>query len=192
MEQKDDAGQPSLKDMAAHAGAVNDKTGQHSEEATIDIGYIKKVTRKAGTKFTVPDWNDSLVAVSTAFLEKFLFDAPVSVGYARTFLKDTPDSFRFYQHKDLERHFLFSVVYADESCCRIVYGITVDKGSRKIVDIALLSLSGGDGGWGEDNNGIWESDTLLNLLKVEINYEDFEDNEVVIDSVRASIHSGKC
>jgi hypothetical protein len=68
-----------------------------------------------------------------------------------------------------------------------VYGITVDKGSRKIVDIALLGLSGGDGGWGEDDNGIWESDTLLNLLKVEINDEDFEDNEIVIDSVRAMI-----
>lgn len=130
-----------------------------------DIELIKTKSLIRKKELSIPDHNEQLQPVPLDFLERNLFQHSVSIGYLNQFPQDHPMFYHFGVFKELEMLYFFSIIYTDESCCRLAYGILAQKDSNIITDIAQLGLIGGDGGWVEDDSGVWTTDSTLEVLK---------------------------
>lgn len=60
-----------------------------------------------------------------------------------------------------------TLIESDESCCSTLYLLTYD-GSNKLVGKSIVAGSGGDGGWGYDAYGKFDSDSTYYFTHVEL------------------------
>lgn len=147
----------------------------------LDRSRVASQCGKRPTEFTVPGPRTVLKPIPEVFLEKYIFNLPVSNIPAFSIPKDIHGQFYFNEYWESPDLFVFSIVYADESCCHSVYAITVDKKNNRIISAGLLGLSGGDGGWVEDDYGQWINDSTLRVVKPE-SYSGTDDGTTTIDT----------
>lgn len=60
-----------------------------------------------------------------------------------------------------------TIIESDESCCSTLHLLTYD-GSNKLVGKSIVAGSGGDGGWGYDAYGRFDSDSTYYFTHVEL------------------------
>lgn len=143
-----------------------------------DIKLIKENSILAQYSLNIPRYDSKLNQIPKYFLEDYIYGLVVSEPDF-VLPEDAPMFYKFNEYKELDNHHLFTIIYLDESCCRINYGLTISKQTNKIVDVDLLGLIGGDGGWSESDLGIWTSDTTLEVVKASSYDEDIFDEKTM-------------
>lgn len=135
--------------------------------SSVDINYVIKNCRKRELNIENDhfSWDSTSenISIPEEFLEKHIYNLPLSFGDSKYIAKDNYSSFRFGDYYEYALFTLFTITYADETCCLTTYGITVDKTTNKITDAALLYYRGGDGDWGHKSIGEWTNDSVLTL-----------------------------
>jgi hypothetical protein len=154
-----------------------------------DLPFIISQSSLRQKQFIIPEPEGQLQQIPKDFLNKYIFNLPVTNLNSASIPEDVAEFFYFNEYWNTGELFFFSIVYIDESCCQMVYGITVDKKNNTIREVALLGLSGGDGGWSEDDYGEWINDTTLSVTKPQI-FDDLEGN-ISIDTTWLEIAYNK-
>lgn len=123
------------------------------------------------------------------FFEKYIHRLPVKASFEETIPREAHEPIYFHSIKETDDFLLFSILQTNGYCCIMQYGITVDKADHKIIDAALMTITGGDGGWYRKDTGLWINDSTLAISTIEEEYEDIEDESVqqITDSVQTQL-----
>ena len=165
------------------------KTSNDSNKI-FDWNYIRNRTTLMKDSFNIENLDIyRLQTIPIEFLETYVKEQNIKFGWTSELGIKYPEEFRFYQHKEFPNFYFFSFIHANEYCCRTVYGVSLSKESLKPINIAVLGLTGGDGGWSENDTGYWESDSILKINKAQYNDESSDDNSSIseIDTLFAKI-----
>ncbi|MCR1024127.1 hypothetical protein NQT66_04875 [Cellulophaga baltica] len=136
----------------AVSNLLKDTATLKSIEAKIDIELVKQCSEEGITSFNMDSITDTKKYLDKSIIENTLGKIPVN-GQKDWFLKaDEWERFSCYQWEENQNHFLFTLLQKDESCCLTLYLCVADK-EGKLVTIRSLGLSGGDGGWYENDWG---------------------------------------
>ena len=135
----------------------------------LDLNLVEYVS-----KHSKPRKNDSISlaylrkdTISVAFREKYLFGKLSGPSYDSPLPRETWPCYFWKDYVQLDSLFYFSFVREEETCCKILYGVTVHLESNEIIDISMLALEGGDGGWYESDYGKWIDQSTLEVVEVE-------------------------
>ncbi len=158
---------------------IDDNVGQNKIRILTDsdIQLIKEKSKPMTDTLYIPTYDERVALIPDKFLNKYIFGLKDS---DTDFIlpDDAPIFYAFNEYRELRDYYLFTIIYSDESCCQLNYGITISKKNKEIIDVHLLGLDGGDGGWIENDVGIWENDTSLNLIKASSYDNDIYDSEL--------------
>lgn len=141
---------------------------------TVDYEYIQN-----GAYQLIPD----------IFFEKYIYQLPVKASYEETIPREAHEPSYFHSIKETDDFLLFSILQTNGYCCIMQYGITVDKADHKIIDAALMTITGGDGGWYRKDTGLWINDSTLAISTIEEDYAEIEEESVqqIKDSVQTQL-----
>ena len=114
--------------------------------------------------------------IPIAFRKDNLFGLMPGPHYDTRLPDETWPCYFWNDYYELDSVLYFSFTRIEESCCLILYGVTVDKNKARILDITMLGLHGGDGGWIESDYGKWINDSTVNIVSPEYY------NELVADA----------
>ncbi len=118
----------------------------------IDIESIKKCAEKGITSFNMDSITDTKKYLDNSIVDDVLGKTPVN-EQEDWFLKANEwERFSCHQWEENQNYFLFTLLQQDESCCLTMYLCVSDK-SGQLLTIRQLGLSGGDGGWFENDWG---------------------------------------
>jgi len=118
----------------------------------IDIESIKECAEKGITSFNMDSITDTKKYLDNSIIDNSLGKIPVN-EQKDWFLKANEwERFSCYQWEENQNYFLFTLLQQDESCCLTMYLCVSDKSGR-LLTIRQLGLSGGDGGWFENDWG---------------------------------------
>ncbi|MCF6350548.1 MAG: hypothetical protein L3J23_05895 [Flavobacteriaceae bacterium] len=164
------------------------------KEINYNWEFIKSKTSDLTQSFNIKNFDIyKLNKVPKEFLIQFVKGKKIQFGFPKTLPIDYPTEFRFYQHKEFNDFYFFSFIHANETCCRTLYGISLNKKDLKVINIATFALTGGDGGWSENDIGNWKTEYLFEVKKAEFLdkeiYENIEFDE--IDTLFAQIKIDK-
>ena len=121
-------------------------------EAKINIESIKECAEQGITSFNMDSITDTKKYLDNSIIDNILGKIPVN-KQDDWFLKANEwERFSCYQWEENENYFLFTLLQQDESCCLVMYICVSDK-SGLLLTIRQLGLSGGDGGWCENDWG---------------------------------------
>jgi hypothetical protein len=165
---------------------------EHKESIEIAYNweYIKSKSSQLAKSFDIENLDIyKLSEIPKEFLELFIEDKRIEFGFPETLPINYPTEFRFYQYKEYNNFYFFNFIHANEYCCKTVYGVSIDKTDLKVINIAVFGLTGGDGGWSENDTGNWENDSLFAITKAQFNDDDLSQNqnEYEIDTLFAEI-----
>lgn len=146
----------------------------------VDIDFIKEKSKPRETVFRVRDTDTSRL-IPKQFLENYIFDLPIYGGFNTKIPRDEYALFHFNDFYEAEKAIFFTIIYSNEYCCKEVYGIRVDKKSKRISGTIFIGLDGGDGGWSRRDTGVWKNDSTLDLVEIEM-YEDEESSPIKYDT----------
>lgn len=116
---------------------------------TFPIETIKRVCFERKAHYNLDSLNLSrLKTIDSTFFKKWFDNKKVS-NIENTNIKfDRYSRYYFFDFKDLDKLFLFSIVYDDEIGYNSLYHFTFDKEKKEIIQIDLIAQTGGDGGEG--------------------------------------------
>lgn len=176
---------------------ISKKQIEKRDPVKYDYDYIKSQTQYLYTEiktFYRTDREGEHIPVS--FLKKYLFNKKISIGFPESIPSDYPNAFVFKHFKKLPKFNLFTFAYSDESCCTTLYGVTSNKDSINVIDVGVLSYTGGDGGWSGEKYGNWLNDSIFKAKTIsnfmdEIGGESDEmeedNNNIEIDTIWSTI-----
>ncbi|MDN4164573.1 hypothetical protein QWY31_03615 [Cytophagales bacterium LB-30] len=128
---------------------------QVSESKTvenIDIEFIKRCAQEGITSFSMDTITDTKKYLDNDMVERSLGRIVVN-GNEKWHLKVNDwEQLICHQWEENENYFLFTLLQQDETCCMTMYLCVSDK-SGQLLAISQLGLSGGDGGWAENDWG---------------------------------------
>lgn len=140
-----------------------------------DIEFIKLNSKPWSKRFMI---NDSIIGdtIPTVFLKKHIL--PNQVNYpseSDSLIFTYSNAYRFCEYEEFKNYHFFTISFDDESCCRHIYGITLSKYAREILNIAHLGFVGGDGGWIANSKGNWENQ-ILSTTEIHFYDADFDES----------------
>ncbi|UZR98115.1 hypothetical protein [Chondrinema litorale] len=150
-----------------------------------DLELIKSESVERTDSLRIPESNEHLSEIPVDFLERNIFNLPIAHGFKDDLGKDHPMFYHFNEFKEYDDFYYFSIIYTDESCCLLNYGITVSKKNLQILNVAFIGLNGGDGGWEENDKGYWSTDSTLELIQA--SYYDQDDMNDTISFISREI-----
>lgn len=157
-----------------------------------DLALVKHSSLPMAATLTV-DYEDiqhgAYQLMPDTFFEKYIHQLPVKASFEKSIPKEVHEPVYFHAIKETDDFLLFSFLQTNGYCCILQYGITVDKADHKIIDAALLTISGGDGGWYRKDTGLWINDSTLAVSTIEEEYEEIADESVlqIKDSVQTQL-----
>ncbi len=166
------------------------KKKPNNSSKTYDWNYIKNSTILMSDSFNIENLNIyDLQKIPVEFLEKYVKEQDIKFGWTDKLGVKYPEEFRFYQHKEFSNFHFFSFIHANEYCCNTVYGVSLSKENLTPINIAVFGLTGGDGGWSENDTGYWENDSIFKINKAQFNDESLNDDSTSfeIDTLFAKI-----
>ncbi|SDY08309.1 hypothetical protein SAMN05444411_1211 [Lutibacter oricola] len=169
---------------------VNDskKNEQKDEEINLinfNIEYIKSKTSKLTENINVDSINiKELNKIPKEFLKKYISSHKIDFGYPEYLPVDYPESYSFYQFKEFENFFLFTIIHQNEFCCQTLYAVTTEKNEISIINISVIGFVGADGGWKGKRFGKWFNEFGIGSTLINFYDEDLDENtkNVEIDS----------
>ena len=174
------------------AKLVNPQISRASHLTDEDLELVKRSSVPMAATLTV-DYEDiqhgTYQLMPDTFFEKYIHQLPVKASFEKSIPKEVHEPVYFHAIKETDDFLLFSFLQTNGYCCILQYGITVDKADHKIIDAALLTISGGDGGWYRKDTGLWINDSTLAILTIEEEYQDIADESVqqIKDSVQTQL-----
>ncbi|MDP3446111.1 MAG: hypothetical protein Q8T08_24890, partial [Ignavibacteria bacterium] len=134
----------------SNKGAKQENSTSIDTVETFPIETIKRVCFERKTHYNLDSLNLSkLQIIDSSFFKKW-FDKRVIDNIENTNIAfDQNSRYYFFDFKDLDKLFLFSIIYNDEIGYNHLYHFTFDKEKNEINQIDLIAQTGGDGG---DNN----------------------------------------
>lgn len=159
-----------------------------------DIEYIKSKTSALSKQIDIEKINvKNLEKIPGEFITKFITPHKIEVGYPEYLHADYPEAYAFNEFKEYENFYLYTFTYDDESCCRTLYAVTVEKDNLKPISISVIGYEGGDGGWIGKKYGKWFSDYGIENTDVS-NYDEEsaeQNKETEIDTTWSEIKLNK-
>lgn len=121
-----------------------------------DIDYIKSKTSTLSETIDREkiDVKNS-AKIPGEFITKYITPHKIEIGYPEYLHADYPDAYAFNEFKEYDNFYLYTFTYDDESCCRTLYAVTVEKDNLKPINISVIGYDGGDGGWIGKKYGNW-------------------------------------
>lgn len=159
-------------------------------EIAYNWDYIKSKSSSITKSFDIENLDIyKLSEIPKEFLELFIEGEKIKFGFPETLPINYPSEFRFYQYKEYNNFYFFNFIHANEYCCKTVYGVSMDKTDLKVINIAVFGLTGGDGGWSENDTGNWKNDSIFTINKAQFNDDDLSENQnkYEIDTLFAEI-----
>ena len=170
------SGKTSQKDTLANQEAPK------QEPIKYDYNYIKSQTVDLSTKLETQYREDRKGKhIPGKFLYNFLYSKNISIGFPGAIPIDEENTFVFKHSKEFKNYNLFTFTYSDETCCTTLYGVTTVKDSINVIDVGVLSYTGGDGGWSGEKYGKWLNDSIFKSETVSNYLEELgeEDNNYI-------------
>jgi len=121
-------------------------------KAKINIESIKECAEQGITSFNMDSITDTKKYLDNSIVDNALGKIPVNEKKDWFLKADKWERFSCYQWEENHSYFLFTLLQKDESCCLTMYLCVSDK-SGQLLTIRQLGLSGGDGGWFENDWG---------------------------------------
>lgn len=143
----------------------------------IDIESIKKCAVQGITSFNMDSINDTKKFLDNSIVDNALGKIPVNEKKDWFLKANEWERFSCYQWEENQDYFLFSILQQDESCCLTMYLCVSDK-SGQLLTIRQLGLSGGDGGWFENDWG-----ERIDFGKFKLFYDSYYDEDKFEDGV---------
>ena len=143
----------------------------------IDIESIKKCAVQGITSFNMDSINDTKKFLDNLIVDNALGKIPVNEKKDWFLKANEWERFSCYQWEENQDYFLFSILQQDESCCLTMYLCVSDK-SGQLLTIRQLGLSGGDGGWFENDWG-----ERIDFGKFKLFYDSYYDEDKFEDGV---------
>jgi len=137
----------------------------------IDIQSIKDCGKLGITSFNMDSISNPEKYIDNSLIENIL--GKTSVNEQKDwFLKANEwERFSCYQWEENQDYFLFTLLQSDESCCLSMYLCVTDKAGQ-LLTIRHLGLSGGDGGWFENDWG-----EKIEFGKFKLYYDSYYDED---------------
>ncbi|MBL4559929.1 MAG: hypothetical protein JKX79_02980 [Labilibaculum sp.] len=165
-----------------------DKTEQKDKEINLinfNIDFIKSKTTKLTENFNVGSIKiKELNKIPKQFLETYISSHKVDFGYPEYLPSDYPESYSFYQFKEFENFYLFTIIHTNEFCCKTLYAVTTEKNKISIINIGVIGFVGGDGGWIGERFGNWFNEFGIGSTLINSYDEDLDEktNNTEIDT----------
>tara|TARA_R110002049_G_scaffold251627_5_gene426039 strand:- start:13840 stop:14505 length:666 start_codon:yes stop_codon:yes gene_type:complete len=136
-------------------------------EQSYSIDYIRSMTIRHTDTLDMTLVNaEKLKDIPKEFIEKYISPNEVKMGFDKYLNTEYPEAFKFYQFKEFNEFYLFTFIYEDETCCRWIYGCTLNKDSFNVINIGVLAYSGADGNWTGKKYGRWFNESGIELTQV--------------------------
>lgn len=143
---------------------------------TFPIETIKKVCLERKAHYNLDSLNlFKLKTIDSAFFKKWFDKREISNLKNINITFDKFSRYYFFDFKDFNKLFLFTIIHNDEIGYNYLYHFTFDKEKKKIIQIDLIAQSGGDGG--ENCNEILnysQNGLKLRLTSISTYDEDFD------------------
>lgn len=139
----------------------------------IDIELIKKCGIEGISSFNMDSISDPKKYLDNSIIENTLGKILVNESKDWYLKVNQWERFSCYQWEENEQYFLFTLLQQDESCCLTMYLCITNK-DGEILLIRQLGLSGGDGGWFENDWG-----EKIDFGQYKITYDSYYDEEKV-------------
>lgn len=121
-----------------------------------------------------------LKVIDSNFFKQWFDKKPVS-NFPNVYLKfDAYSRYYFFDHKNLDSLFLFSLLHNDEIGYNNLYHFTFDKNTKRFVQIDLIAQTGGDGG--QSNMDILHYNKLGDELIITSIFTEEDDHTITFDS----------
>ena len=131
----------------SNKGAKQENSTSIDTVETFPIETIKRVCFERKTHYNLDSLNLSkLQIIDSSFFKKW-FDKRIVANIENTnIVFDQNSRYYFFDFKDLDKLFLFSIIYNDEIGYNHLYHFTFDKEKNEINQIDLIAQTSGDGG----------------------------------------------
>ena len=142
---------------------------------TFPIDYVRQVSSDRQAHYNLDSLDLSkLKSIDTMFFKKWFDNISVNnIDFKIQF--DNYSRYFFFDYKDLDKKFLFSIIHDDEVGYDNLFHFTFDKEKSKIVQVDYIAQTGGDGGHGNiDILDYNKSGDLLTLTSISTFDEDFD------------------
>lgn len=158
---------------------------ESTSKGTIDL--IKKNVEEVGQlNLSINEVDlDNLKRFSSEFFSGTFASKKINIGFPEEFNSIYPENYYFYQGKEFEEYYLMTFIHTDETCCKTLYGATFSNTTDSLINVAVFTYSGGDGGWYGEQSAIWNRENSLKTLE----FSEYDDdlNQSTINSEIDSI-----
>ncbi|ALI98516.1 hypothetical protein [Rufibacter tibetensis] len=118
-------------------------------EAILPLRVIKKNSIERPTHFNMDSIElEKLKAVDSTFFKSYLAGLEFNNDTDAKVEFDRFSRYYFFDYKELDNFFLFSIIHDDEVGYSILYHFTYDKAVKRISSVDYIGATGGDGGHG--------------------------------------------
>ncbi len=146
-----------------------------NEVDTFPIDFIRQVSLDRKYHYNIDSLDISkLKTIDTTFFKKWFDNVSINnVDFKIQF--DNYSRYYFFDFKDLDKKFLFSIIHKDEVGYNNLFHFTFDKTKNKIIQADYVSQTGGDGGHGNvDILNYNKIGDMLYLTSISTFDEDFD------------------
>lgn len=145
-----DEGEP--EEVLIKTDSIQTQTIRSEVIKKVDIESIKECAEQGIISFNMDSVADPKKYLDNSVVENVLGKVPVNEEKDWFLKANDWERFSCYQWEENQNYFLFTLIQQDESCCLTLYLCVSDK-SGQLLTIRQLGLSGGDGGWFENDWG---------------------------------------
>jgi hypothetical protein len=155
----------------------SDNREQTTNTEEFPIDHIKKHSIKRRQLYKLNDFDFSkLQPIDSLFFKKWFNNKTFSNAIGQKIQFDQYTRYYYFDYKDFDKMFLFSIVQNDEIGYNNLYHFTYDKDKREFSQIDFISSSGGDAGE-QTTDIIYFNKTgdIINLSSVSTSTDDIDE-----------------
>ncbi|WP_196888883.1 hypothetical protein [Aureivirga sp. CE67] len=117
------------------------------------IKVIKNCANEGISSFNMEFLKSSDKNLPNSIVNQYLMNVPIDNEKDLKLTIDEWTKYSCMQWEENKENFFFTLLQEDDTCCSIMYLVVLDK-KEDLFQIRTLGISGGDGGWHQNDKGI--------------------------------------